>query len=46
MGLGSNVGIGTSTISDKLEVRGVDNGITISAASAKIIQGHGSTCGR
>ena len=34
MGLGSNVGIGTSTISDKLEVRGVDNGITISAASA------------
>lgn len=34
MGLGSNVGIGTSTISDKLEVRGVDNGITISSASA------------
>ena len=34
MGLGSNVGIGTSTITDKLEVRGADNGITISSVIA------------
>jgi hypothetical protein len=31
---GGSVGIGTTTITDKLEVRGADNGITISSLSA------------